>query len=257
MRYTTTLSTFLLLFFVLPSWSQNYLSIQIPSAEQETAYIWRTLRDIAFFEKHNYQLSLPQGPLMEKLKQKAKANRLTDEDYAELQLFVSSRVYQKEDYQQGYEKIVAQKGLVNKMIRRLQKHKRNWNFKRFDRYQIVLTLYGSGGNYNPDNGSIIIFTNQDGNFKQYDKPANTLIHEIVHMGVEESIIQRYQVSHPLKERIVDQLVLLHFKTLLPQYRLQDMGEYRIDPYLKKKRDCKNLGKIVEGIVNLRGEEMKR
>ncbi len=259
MRYTTTLASFFLLFLVLPAcaWTQNHLSIQIPTAEQETAYIWRTLRDIAFFEQHNYQLSLPQGPLMESLKQKAKTNTLTDEDYAALQDFVSSRVYQKEDYQQGYEKIIAQKGLVNKMIRRLNKHKRNWNFKRFDRYQIVLTLYGSGGNYNPDDGSIIIFTNQDGNFKQYDNPANTLIHEIVHMGIEESIIQRYQVSHPLKERIVDQLVLLHFKTLLPKYRLQDMGEYRIDPYLKKKRDCKNLGKIVEGIVSLSDEEVKK
>lgn len=252
MRYTTTLTTFLLLFFVLPSWTQNYLSVQIPTAEQETAYIWRTLRDIAFFEKHNYQLSLPQGPLMESLKQKAKANTLTDEDYAELQDFVSSRVYQKEDYEKGYQKIVAQRGLVNKMIRRLHKRKRNWNFKRFDHYQIVLTLYGSGGNYNPDNGSIIIFTNQDGNFKQYDNPANTLIHEIVHMGIEESIIQRYQVSHPMKERIVDQLVLLHFKNLLPKYRLQDMGEYRIDPYFKKKRDSKDLGKIVAKMAKTDG-----
>ena len=91
MRYTTTLATFLLLFLVLPAWSQNYLSIQIPTAEQETAYIWRTLRDIAFFEEHNYQVSLPRGPLMESLKQKAKTNTLTDEDYAKLQAFVSSR----------------------------------------------------------------------------------------------------------------------------------------------------------------------
>ena len=257
MRLKPILTAFMLGLFVLPSWTQHYLSIQIPTAEQETAYIWRTLGDIAFFEEHNYQLSLPQGPLMESLKEKAKAKTLTDEDYAALQHFVTSGVYHREDYQAGYEKIVAQKALVNKMVRRLHKHKRNWNFKRFDRYQIVLTLYGSGGNYNPDDGSIIIFTNPNGDFKQYDNPANTLIHEIIHMGIEESIIQRYQVSHPLKERIVDQLVLLHFRALLPNYRLQEMGEDRIDPYLNKKKDSRDLAKIVEEIVYRSDEEVKK
>ena len=106
-------------------------------------------------------------------------------------------------------------------------------------------------------GQLLFFTNPNGDFKQYDNPANTLIHEIIHMGIEESIIQRYQVSHPLKERIVDQLVLLHFRTLLPNYRLQEMGEDRIDPYLKKKKDSRDLAKIVEVIVYRSDEEVKK
>ena len=230
------------------AFSQNKVKVIIPSAKTEAGYIWRTIRDISFFEKYNYQLSLPKGKLMEELKAKARQKKLTDADYAALEKFVVTRVYQKSDYQKGYQAIAKDLPLLNKMVNELANMKFNWPFKMYKTYQITLTLYGSGGSYDPDRGSVIIFTTRDGKFKQYKNPINTLIHEITHIGIENSIIQKYKVNHGLKERIVDTFVWLCFKKHLPEYRIQNMGDKRIDKYLKKKSDLLTLEEVVQGFV---------
>ncbi len=236
----------IILLLVAPTvFGQSKVRVNIPTAKTEAAYIWRNLRDLGFFEKHNYQLSLPKGPLMEQLKAKARKNQLTDEDYAALEKFVTKQVYRKADYQAGYEAIQKNLPLLNKMVNELGHMKFRWAFKMYKTYEVNLTLYGPGGSYDPDQGSIIIFTTRDGRFKQYKNPINTLIHEICHIGIEHSIIHKYKVPHGLKERIVDTFVWLNFKQYLPNYRVQNMGDPKLDNYLKKKRDLLNLSTIVQ------------
>lgn len=228
--------------------SQDQVHVNIPTLEEETEYIWRTIIDTQFFEENNYQVSLPDGELIESLKQKAKSNSLSDEDYENLKIFMQKGVYDPSDYREGYQNIKSQLALVNTMITEIGNLNLDWNFKKFDMYQVNLTLYGPGGSYNPDEGSLLIYTTLDGRFKQYDNAAHTLIHEIVHMGIESSIIQKYNVPHPLKERIVDTFVSLCFKELLPDYRIQNMGDTRTDPYLQNKDDLTKLDEIVERIL---------
>ena len=228
---------------------QERIQINIPTADAESDYIWNTLQNMPFFERNNYQISLPKGALIESLKDKSRSNNLTEEDRTNLKNFVRDSVYNKSDYQKGYEKIKNELTLINKMVRKVLRSKRNWSFKEFDVYQIDLTLYGPGGGYNPDEGIVLIYTTPNGGFKLYDNPANTIIHEIVHIGIEESIITNFKVPHQLKERIVDNIVSLTFKKYLPDYRIQDMGDKRIDPYLKKKKDIRNLNKFVAEIMS--------
>lgn len=235
-------------FLYFPLVGQGSIDIQIPSAEEETDYIWRTIIDIAFFEQHNYQLSLPNGPMIEELKVKSRAKQLTDEDYEKLKNFMLSRGYRKQDYIAGYKKIAEQEALLNRMIRRLRRHKRDWSFRLYESYPVVLTLYGSGGSYDPDNGRIIVFTTPDGRFKTSDNAAHVVIHEVVHIGIEQSIIQELEVPHVFKERIVDQLVVAYFKKWIPNYQVQNMGENRIDPFLKSRRDAKQLKAQVAKIL---------
>ena len=241
---------FLLIFYLIFNacvnlFCQNNFNIIIPTVKEETDYVWRNIQDINFFEQYNYSVNLPKGELMDSLIAKSKSNRLSDNNYDALKTFMTANVYHESDYKQGYEKILAQKDLLNKMIHKISKCESNWNFKMFPTYQINLTLYGTGGSYNPDDGSIIIFTTRDGKFKQYDNPANTLIHEIVHIGIENSIIQKYNIDHGTKERMVDLLVLLHFKKHIPGYRKQNMGNEKLDSYLKNKKSWKKLDKVVE------------
>ena len=220
----------------------------IPTAELESEYIWRTIQDIKFFEENNYQISLPEGQLIEDLKGKAKKSNLSEEDYVRLKTFIQDSVYQKSNYLKGYEKIVNELELINKMLSEIDESNFKWGFKKMDSYQINLTLYGPGGSYNPDDGSILIFTTPKGAFKNYDNPVNTIIHEITHIGIEESIINKFGIPHSLKERIVDTFVFLSFKQYLPDYRIQDMGDTRIDQYLKTKEDLKELDKFAELIM---------
>lgn len=228
--------------------SQNRIAVSIPTIADETASIWRTIRDIQFLESLQYEISLPEGELIEGLVEKSKAKKLTDEDFEELGQFVRDSVYQANAYQQGYEKIVSNRELINQQIRRITNMSRDWVFTDFDTYQISLTLYGTGGSYDPEAGTILMYTTPQGEFKQYDNPANTILHEIVHIGIELSIIQAFDVPHPLKERIVDTFVSLACGEYLPDYRIQEMGENRIDPYLQTTEDLKRLDAIVAEIM---------
>ena len=123
-----------------------------------------------------------------------------------------------------------------------------WDFKVFPIYQVNLTLYGPGGSFDPDAGAIEIFTTTEGDFKGYKDPGNTLIHEAVHLGIQASIIDQYNVPHPLKERIVDQFVFQFFKDQLPNYRVQNMGEERIDPYVQDRQGFQKLDEWVKTIL---------
>ena len=65
----------------LELWCQNRIDIIIPTVKQETEYVWRNIQDIEFFEKHNYDLVLPQAELIDSLKAKSRSNRLTQNDF--------------------------------------------------------------------------------------------------------------------------------------------------------------------------------
>jgi hypothetical protein len=219
---------------------QLRLEVFPPTAEAEADYVWRTLHDLPFFNQNNYQISLPSGDLMEELKTKAINGTLSDQDRPAFDAFFKNRVFEAADYESGLQKVQATFPLLNQMIEQIHRTKFNWAFKEFPVYEVQLTLYGPGGSYNPDEGTILIYTTPQGGFKQYKNPVNTIIHEIVHIGLEKSIVQVYQPPHPLKERVVDLFVKRSFGKWLPDYQIQDMGETQIDALLKKKKSLKKL-----------------
>ena len=227
---------------------QDRFNIVIPDAQNETEYVWRTLEDIKFFEEHNYHVTLPKRVLIDELKTKSKKEMLSDTDYQNLEKFMFDSVYNREDYKLGYEKIEKEISILNEMVNQIPVSSYDWNFKEFEKYRVNLTLYGPGGSYNPDEGSILIFTTPEGGFKNYENPANTIIHEIVHIGIEQSIISKYGVPHSLKERIVDIFVSLNFRQYLPEYQIQDMGDRSIDPYLEEVSDLKDLERIIKELI---------
>ncbi|MEM9024167.1 MAG: hypothetical protein AAGB22_10520, partial [Bacteroidota bacterium] len=146
------------------------------------------------------------------------------------------------------EKIRQQLALLDTMIHQLNPTSYPWTFTTFDTYRVTLTLYGPGGSYDPEEGSILIYTTPTGQVKNYDDPANTIIHEVVHIGLEQAIMVTLQVPHPLKERIVDTFVSLHFGRYLPEYRIQNLGDTRSDPYLKSPADFSRLDQIVARLL---------
>jgi hypothetical protein len=233
------------LLFLFTPYKEGYIEIVIPTVEAETEYVWQTISDIQFFEQYKYQLALPEGSIIQELKEKSRRGQLQDTDYDLLLEHMRAVVYKVSDYQKGYDKIEANKALINKMIHKFRQIKKDWDYKTFDKYKVTLTLYGPGGSYDPFNGSILIYTTKAGAFKQYENPANTIIHEVVHIGTEASIINKYNVPHPLKERIIDHLVMINFSSYLPEYQLQGFGDARIDPYLQNKKDVKQLEMIVK------------
>lgn len=241
------LIVFLLLLFANTALAKERVQVRIPTAAEETELVWRTIKDISFFERNKYQLALPDGPFMDTLLQKARAGHLEAADKAALGQYIETRVYKREDYLKGLAKVEAAKGKIGRLITKLGPQVYP-GFKTFDVYTVRLTLYGPGGTYDDKTGGVMLYTTTAGAFKGYDEPAPVILHEIVHIGIHQSIVRRCDVPHALKERIVDRFVWLLFGTDLPEYMIQDMGETRIDAYLQQLSDLRNLDAYVVEIL---------
>lgn len=253
MKSLHTILIFVVLLSGLSCWSQasrKSISISIPTIEQEATSIWRTINDITFLTEQGYRINLPKNDLIDSLITKSKNGTFGNEDFPSIYNLLESEVYKQSNYSSALAKVRDQTPLINDIIRQIEASKQSWNwpFKMFDTYEVVFTLYGSGGSYDPDTGTVTLFTTTRGEFMNYKSPANTIIHEIVHMGVEESIVQKYGLSHGLKERIVDTIVFLLFAEQLPEYKIQNMGDTKIDKYLEQKTDLKKLDSIIEAYL---------
>ncbi len=217
----------------------------IPSLEMETDYVWNCIEQTRFFDDHGYELAMPSGELIHGLQVDARLGILHESSKSDLKKHMKKKVYTPSDYLAGMKKVEDQVEDLESMIRLIDDEDYSWGFKIFPQYKVKLTLYGPGGSYDAEQGSILLYTTAHGSFKNYDDPAYTLIHEIVHIGIEESIIGKYQVPHAMKERIVDKMVILLFGDVLHGYRVQNMGDRRIDPYLKTPEDIHDLDQAVQ------------
>lgn len=231
--------------------SISQIEIIQPSIKQEATSIWRTINDYTFFEEQGYTIHLPEDSLIDSLIIKSKNGAFGNEDFPAIYSLLETKVFDQKDYLPAIQKIEKNIDLIHHLIDEIEakKNQWDWDFKMFDTYNIVLTLYGTGGSYDPDEGTITLLTNKEGSFKKYKNPTNTIIHEITHMGIEYSIVKKYNIPHGLKERIVDTLVYLLFHKKLPEYKIQQMGDNKIDKYLATQNDIKSLDDIASRFAN--------
>ena len=226
------------------------IEIVQPTIEQEATSIWRTINDFTFLEKQEYNINLPKDPLIDSLIMKSKNGTFGDEDFPTIRTLVENKVFRKKNYEKAKKKVENQLFLINELVNEIDsvRSQWDWEFKMFDTYQVVFTLYGTGGSYDPEHGIITLLTNEDGRFMKYRNPAYTIIHEITHMGMEHSIVSKYNLPHGLKERIVDTFVYLMFQEKLSEYEIQNMGDVNIDKHLNTKKDIKSLDIILSEFV---------
>ncbi len=81
---------------------------------------------------------------------------------------------------------------------------------------ILITQYGVGGSYNPPQKIIM-------NIHNVHNPHNTLVHEFVHCIIEIPIINKLNIVHEDKERLVDYFLINNFSKLFPEYAYQRFG----------------------------------
>lgn len=161
------------------------------SSEYEVERIKNTLNKLAWFKEQGYRFSLPEGLLLS-------GDNLVDEK------FIKSSVveeYSEDDYKQVIE-MVNEQWLKYSSI--LEKYFLETKIKPEDIYEVKLTRYGVGGSYNLPNTIIINIQ------AHYDVGlVKTIIHEIVHLSIQE-LIEKYNVEHWKKERIVDLILDKYF-----------------------------------------------
>lgn len=229
---------------------KNNYSVEVfaNTAKQEAEMVWYFIGIIKFLQKHGYHLSLPQNELIQILIERSKNNDLNEKDFEKLSKLISKKIYNKNDYSAGINNIKKVLPEIEGIFSKFEEFHKKWDFNIFKEYKLFLTLYGPGGSYDPSKGEITILTTKTGEFKNRKNPIGTIIHEFVHIGIEERIIQKYNISQIIKERIVDKFVSANFKDLLPNYSIQNFGDTTIDQYLEDKDCWENLPYFIEKYV---------
>jgi hypothetical protein len=110
----------------------------------------------------------------------------------------------------------------------------------FEKYKVNLTKYGPGGSYDYNTGEILQKVSEEGLTIEED-PAHNLLHEVIHMGIQENIVEKYKLYHWEKERLVDLIFVEIFGDYFSDYKLQKQGDKAIDEYIK--------GRIISDLPN--------
>jgi len=220
------------------------LEIRPQTVEEEFDYLWWILKEMSFFRKNNYTVELPSHPIFLKLAQKSpKFGKINKAGLFDL---FKKEIYDPSFFKKGIATLESYRPIFNKAISRFIEMNQKWGFKIFSKYSVLLTRYGPGGNYYPDEGKILTITNIDGDLKE-SCLGEALIHEIIHIGIEENIINSFSLNNWEKERLVDLICKLKFKDILSGYRLQKMGEKKIDSYITLE-SIENLPKVIKKYV---------
>jgi hypothetical protein len=213
--------------------------VSIASANWEVNYVWSLLEKIEYYERNIYALNLPEC-VYPVLLEKARKKELTGSDRNRFREDFTAQVYNKLDYMKGYEAVAGVLGIANNRAAVFREYHEQWGFYLPQRYDVRLTLYGPGGSFDRETGTIIMLTTREGNFKRGKDPLETMLHESVHMGTEAQIVLSYGLSHWTTERVVDKFIIAHFSDLCPQYRIQPNVETGIDIILEDKEVWDNL-----------------
>ena len=225
--------------------------VKIPSPSDEASYVWNIINNIQFYTDNKYSLSLPNNEIIDKLIDKKKKGQLTKTDWEMFKTYFANNIYNEKDYSTAYKKVDSVLETADIAIDTFEKYKLKWNFFIPEEYTVLLTLYGAGGTYNAKNGTINLMTTKTGGFKRGANPLETIIHEAVHIGIENIIVNRFGLSHWMKERIVDKFVSYHFKKLCPDYTNQPNPDTSIDIILDDPEVWDTLPKSIELFISNR------
>ncbi|MCW5818255.1 MAG: hypothetical protein KIT84_45070 [Labilithrix sp.] len=188
-------------------------------------WLWRQLRDMPFFRQNRYEVGLPSHPLFQRLAQ----DGIAGEDKDAAQRVFLAEVYDPRALTAGVAAIEARAPELRPALATFARWSSRWGFTSAPRYEVVLTLYGPGGSYDPDTATITVLTTPDGRFKK--EPLHNLVHEMVHIGIERPIVRRFDLTHHEKERLVDRLCIVAFADLLPGYQPQPLGPPELDAFI--------------------------
>jgi len=180
------------------------------------------LKNLEFYKNNNYSIVLPINPALRE--------EINPKDESPLYKSFREKEYDSKFFQQGLALLNKKKELLEKCLDRLQLFSNLWDFKTFGIYTVCLTKYGPGGSYNYKKGKITMLVREDGTFKR-GFPEHTVMHEFVHMGIQESIVDCYKLTHWEKERLVDLFVKILFEDYLPEYKLQAIQDSQINKYI--------------------------
>jgi hypothetical protein len=188
--------------------------VSIPTAEQEANTLLNQIK------RKNQNVNYPDTQLINTARSKINGGgSLTDAEEAELINHIENDIYNPQDYQLSYATVNGVLSTANNQIFVFEHYKKTWDFYIPEKYKITISLYQTSGMYNSNTGEIILPITKSNDHWGTTRPPvlSSILHESIHIGIEQVIIQKYNVPQVMKEYIVDQFMEYHFKSVVPNF----------------------------------------
>jgi hypothetical protein len=164
-----------------------YIKIKIRySLDFETHRVFETIKKLNWYDRYGYKVCIPRA--LQKSTSLSRKN-LTKQDIKK----AVSKEYNKENYKKISEKLHH---LLVKTFPYIAKKFTDFNLRLRPAYVLFLTRYGTNGSYDTPNVIIVNFWK-----KSLKRILNILIHEMIHLTIEKSVI-KHKLTHAQKERRV-------------------------------------------------------
>lgn len=175
---------------------ESMIVVEKPTKKFEILRIMDTLKDITQLKTNGYypdHIILP--PYYSHIADQILMGNVSLGDI-DIKEFIMSFQYSLDDYLEISTAVENEKSSITPILPHLTQWHAQWRFRIFSTYTVFLTHYGTGGSYIHTCGAVILRTDRYNDFA-------TIIHEIVYIGIEEVIVNKYKLSHWEKERVVD------------------------------------------------------
>jgi hypothetical protein len=222
------------------------LIIRPQTAEEAFAYVKNLVGKMPFYREHGYTIELPNSKSFQDILSSTASSE--NIDWTKEWNIFHSHEYDASAFSAGIDRLNSELPTLDKAWPILAKFSELWGFDLHPKYTVLLTLYGMGGSYNVENSRAIIKTNREGVFKR-SVPAHTILHEIVHIGIENPIVRRFRLNHTEKERVVDKICKIGLRDVLRDYAVSPRGDANVDPYVNEET-VQNLPSAIEKYVQI-------
>lgn len=198
------------------------------SPELEVERIINTLKRVGWYKENGYTVQLPESLDISDVTSitPESVKIAVSEDYNE-QNYLGSKKYIEEHW--------------NSVGEELTKNIKNTSLVLQNSYDIQLTRYGVGGSYHMPN-KIIINIQRMFEFGL----LKTIAHEGVHLSIQ-SMVEKYNVKHWHKERVVD-LLLQEFAPKVSSFQKMSINTTKIDEIFRK--EYPDVDKVLSSLILL-------
>lgn len=208
-------------------------------------YILYVSKKLAWYNKVGFKSVLPQHKAFATLYSAGQVNK---EEETSLRHIFYTEIYRVEDFTAGLQTIEKITPVIDSILERLRTLNKNWNFKLLPKYEVVLTLYGPGGNSsfkdNDNTGLLICRTDSKGTFQR--NPIEQYIRAIIRLGIYKNITRTFKLTYEEHERLIDSICSRYCADLAPNYWMLPITD--IHTFISKEEIEKSLPLAVEKFI---------
>jgi len=207
----------------------RHFTVSIPTAEEEAEQVINSLRSVQLFVSQNIiyppsSFRFPNTSLFNDAMRRIEAGEiLTVAEENQLREHFINDVYDARDYQRYFNTLARAVQRADERIDSLRRFENAWGFYIPNVYRIFITVWGIGSTATPATATINMFSDH---IMLSPNLLYIIDHEVIHIGIDERIIRRFNIPHWTMERIVDLFQINHFGPI--GRPLQQEPEYPID-----------------------------